>query len=64
MVKGVLHAQGLIPTPAVRLPLLPAAEANIDTAVQSLYGMETSSVREPAGPQDPDGAGAGAGSRG
>jgi 4-hydroxy-tetrahydrodipicolinate synthase len=36
VIKGVLHAQGRIPTPAVRLPLLPAVEASVDTAVQSL----------------------------
>jgi 4-hydroxy-tetrahydrodipicolinate synthase len=26
VIKGVLHAQGRIPSPAVRLPLLPASE--------------------------------------
>jgi 4-hydroxy-tetrahydrodipicolinate synthase len=36
VIKGVLHAQGRIPTPTVRLPLLPAHEANVDTAVQRL----------------------------
>ncbi|WP_327035972.1 dihydrodipicolinate synthase family protein [Micromonospora ureilytica] len=36
VIKGVLHAQGRIPTPRVRLPLLPAAAASIDAAVQHL----------------------------
>jgi 4-hydroxy-tetrahydrodipicolinate synthase len=30
--KGVLHAQGRIPTPAVRLPLVPASEAAVERA--------------------------------
>jgi 4-hydroxy-tetrahydrodipicolinate synthase len=42
VIKGVLHAQGRIPTAGVRLPLLPAAEATIDTAVHGLYDIETS----------------------
>ncbi|SNY45317.1 dihydrodipicolinate synthase family protein [Paractinoplanes atraurantiacus] len=33
VVKGVLHAQGRIPTPHVRLPLLPAAAASVDAAL-------------------------------
>ncbi|GGL18873.1 4-hydroxy-tetrahydrodipicolinate synthase [Sphaerisporangium melleum] len=53
VIKGVLHAQGLIPTPAVRLPLLPAAEANIGTAVQSLHDMRTSPARQPVGRAGP-----------
>ncbi|WP_067839304.1 dihydrodipicolinate synthase family protein, partial [Nocardia lijiangensis] len=32
VIKGVLHAQGRIPTPAVRLPLLPAAAESVDRA--------------------------------
>ncbi len=35
VVKGVLHAQGRIPTPDVRLPLLPASEASV-TAVTAM----------------------------
>ena len=31
--KGVLHAQGRIPTAAVRLPLLPATSAHVDEAM-------------------------------
>lgn len=33
VIKGVLHAQGTIPTPAVRLPLLPAAPETIHAAL-------------------------------
>ncbi|GIJ48387.1 4-hydroxy-tetrahydrodipicolinate synthase [Virgisporangium aliadipatigenens] len=33
VIKGVLHAQGRIPTPSVRLPLLPAARSRVDAAL-------------------------------
>jgi len=33
VIKAVLHAQGRIPTPAVRLPLLPAQPAAVDAAL-------------------------------
>lgn len=33
VIKGVLHAQGVIPSPAVRLPLLPARRDSVDAAV-------------------------------
>ena len=33
VIKGVLHAQGLIPSPAVRLPLLPAGEDSVRAAL-------------------------------
>ncbi|EST39402.1 hypothetical protein N566_02205 [Streptomycetaceae bacterium MP113-05] len=33
VVKGVLHAQGRIPSPAVRLPLLPASDAAVNDAL-------------------------------
>ncbi|MEV6977085.1 dihydrodipicolinate synthase family protein [Kitasatospora sp. NPDC093806] len=33
VIKGVLHAQGRIPTPDVRLPLLPAGAAEVSAAV-------------------------------
>ncbi|RBO93925.1 4-hydroxy-tetrahydrodipicolinate synthase [Nocardia puris] len=33
VIKGVLHAQGLIPTPDVRLPLLPAAPDSVANAL-------------------------------
>jgi 4-hydroxy-tetrahydrodipicolinate synthase len=36
VIKGVLHAQGLIASPAVRLPLLPASPNAIRTAVHCL----------------------------
>ncbi|MEV0411561.1 dihydrodipicolinate synthase family protein [Streptomyces sp. NPDC050448] len=36
VVKGVLHARGRIPTPAVRLPLLPAGEAAVSAALERL----------------------------
>ncbi|MCQ4084622.1 4-hydroxy-tetrahydrodipicolinate synthase [Streptomyces sp. RB6PN25] len=32
VIKGVLHAQGRIPTPSVRLPLLPASSAAVEAA--------------------------------
>ncbi|MFJ5217761.1 dihydrodipicolinate synthase family protein [Streptomyces sp. NPDC088354] len=34
--KAVLHAQGRIPTPAVRLPLLPAGRPAVETALRAL----------------------------
>ncbi|WP_232835731.1 dihydrodipicolinate synthase family protein [Actinocorallia populi] len=36
ILKGVLHAQGRIPTPDVRLPLLPAAQDNVEAALARL----------------------------
>jgi 4-hydroxy-tetrahydrodipicolinate synthase len=33
VIKGVLHAQGRIPSPAVRLPLLPAHSDTVDAAL-------------------------------
>ena len=36
VVKAVLHAQGRIPTPAVRLPLLPAARESVEPALSEL----------------------------
>lgn len=36
VVKGVLHARGLIPTASVRLPLLPASQASIEAAARLL----------------------------
>ena len=36
VVKGVLHAQGRIPTPDVRLPLLPARRASVDAVLRQL----------------------------
>ena len=36
VIKGVLHAEGKIPSPAVRLPLLPAGQDKIDAAMSFL----------------------------
>ncbi|MBD0693828.1 dihydrodipicolinate synthase family protein, partial [Streptomyces sp. CBMA123] len=38
--KGVLHAQGRIPTPDVRLPLLPAGEAEVAAALALVNGLD------------------------
>src|SRR5262249_1927326 len=38
--KGVLHAQGKIPTPEVRLPLLPASERAVDGALAAIATAE------------------------
>ncbi|GAA2148304.1 4-hydroxy-tetrahydrodipicolinate synthase [Kitasatospora kazusensis] len=40
VVKGVLHAQGRIPSPAVRLPLLPAGRASVDHALERLAALD------------------------
>ncbi|MGW2249741.1 dihydrodipicolinate synthase family protein [Kitasatospora sp. NPDC001660] len=40
VVKGVLHAQGRIPTPDVRLPLLPAGRAHVDAALALVGGLD------------------------
>ncbi|MEV7021440.1 dihydrodipicolinate synthase family protein [Kitasatospora sp. NPDC093558] len=40
VVKGVLHAQGRIPTPDVRLPLLPAGRAHVDAALALVSGLD------------------------
>jgi len=40
VVKGVLHARGRIPTPSVRLPLLPASTASVDAALAALDAVE------------------------
>lgn len=44
VIKGVLHAGGRIPSPAVRLPLVPASQAAVDAALAQLAGL-----RVPAG---------------
>ncbi|MFD9379618.1 dihydrodipicolinate synthase family protein [Streptomyces sp. NPDC059999] len=41
VVKGVLHALGRIPTPDVRLPLLPASEASVAAALKALAELAT-----------------------
>ncbi|MFD0274518.1 dihydrodipicolinate synthase family protein [Kitasatospora sp. NPDC127111] len=40
VVKGVLHAQGRIPTPDVRLPLLPAGPAEVARALELATGLD------------------------
>lgn len=39
VIKGVLHAQGRIPSPMVRLPLLPAGRASVDAALLLLADL-------------------------
>lgn len=39
VIKGVLHAQGRIPSPAVRLPLLPAGPAAVATALAAAASL-------------------------
>ena len=39
VIKAVLHAQGRIPTPAVRLPLLPAQPGSADAARRHLDAL-------------------------
>ncbi|HJP74158.1 MAG TPA: dihydrodipicolinate synthase family protein [Pseudonocardiaceae bacterium] len=39
VIKGVLHATGKIPTPDVRLPLLPASHASVDAALKLLADL-------------------------
>src|SRR5215469_9620125 len=41
VIKGVLHAQGTIPSPAVRLPLLPAGPDTVYAAMSLLAGMQS-----------------------
>ncbi|MFD0889886.1 4-hydroxy-tetrahydrodipicolinate synthase, partial [Streptosporangium algeriense] len=36
VIKGVLHAQGRIPTASVRLPLVPAGQASVEAALRLL----------------------------
>ena len=41
VIKGVLHAQGRIPSPAVRLPLLEASAASVAAAQEALAGLDS-----------------------
>jgi 4-hydroxy-tetrahydrodipicolinate synthase len=41
VLKGVLHATGRIATPAVRLPLLPAARGSVAVAGELAQGIRT-----------------------
>jgi 4-hydroxy-tetrahydrodipicolinate synthase len=45
VIKAVLHAQGRIPTPAVRLPMLPA---RADTTAAALRCAEQLSAEHPS----------------
>lgn len=46
VVKGVLHAQGRIPTASVRLPLLPAGPGTVDGALRLLAGQDLESAED------------------
>jgi 4-hydroxy-tetrahydrodipicolinate synthase len=39
VIKGVLHAQGRIPTASVRLPLLPAARDSVNVTLKRLADL-------------------------
>jgi 4-hydroxy-tetrahydrodipicolinate synthase len=39
VIKAALHAQGRIPTPGVRLPLLPAAPASAGALLARVAGL-------------------------
>jgi 4-hydroxy-tetrahydrodipicolinate synthase len=41
VIKGVLYAQGRIPNPSVRLPLLPASPSTVDHALSLLSSVPT-----------------------
>lgn len=45
VIKAALHAQGRIPTPDVRLPLLPAALASRDAALRCLAAATETEIR-------------------
>ena len=45
VIKAVLHARGRIPTPDVRLPLLPAAPGSLATALKFLDPVENLATR-------------------
>jgi 4-hydroxy-tetrahydrodipicolinate synthase len=44
VIKAVLHAEGRIPTPAVRLPLLPAGPGPAATARRHLGTLEAAAA--------------------
>ena len=46
VIKGVLHAQGMIPSPAVRLPLLPARQETVDAALGVLNAIQGPADRD------------------
>jgi 4-hydroxy-tetrahydrodipicolinate synthase len=41
VVKGVLHAQGKLPTPDVRMPLSNASKSAVDDALAAVSGRTT-----------------------
>ncbi|MGH3253406.1 MAG: dihydrodipicolinate synthase family protein, partial [Trebonia sp.] len=47
VIKGVLHAQGKIPSPAVRLPLLPARQDTVRAAIGLLDQVHHATVGGP-----------------
>jgi 4-hydroxy-tetrahydrodipicolinate synthase len=47
VIKGVLHAQGKIPSPAVRLPLLPARPDSVDAALRELSRLSPAADGRP-----------------
>ena len=44
VIKGVLHAQGRIPTPNVRLPLLPTGQEAVHIALRQLAGLQVAGL--------------------
>ncbi len=48
VIKGVLHRQGHIASPAVRLPLLPARPQSVDAAVEAALAAASSASSVPA----------------
>jgi 4-hydroxy-tetrahydrodipicolinate synthase len=50
VIKGVLHTQGRIPTPAVRLPLLPAATDAVQAALRLVEAVEGTRTEHPGAP--------------
>ncbi|WP_219464998.1 4-hydroxy-tetrahydrodipicolinate synthase [Nonomuraea rhizosphaerae] len=57
VVKGVLHARGLIPTPDVRLPLLPAtpeAVSRADAVARRIEASQADVVARPVRPSQAD----------
>lgn len=50
VIKAVLHARGRIPTPDVRLPLLPATPAGRDAALVRLAALDGPGEAAPAAP--------------
>jgi 4-hydroxy-tetrahydrodipicolinate synthase len=45
IIKGVLHAQGRLPTPDVRMPLTNASKSAVDDALAAITGAAPVPVR-------------------